>query len=69
MADFGFDLFDLLTLEFDYLFKVLSNDMAVVRVVGLIRIVEFVILAEIHLADKAAFRQQRQCSVHRCARN
>ena len=54
-ADFAFQLFDLLALELDDLVAVLANDVAVVRIIGVIRIVKLVVLAKIHFADQTAF--------------
>lgn len=64
-----FDLFNLRTVEFHNLLAILTNDVVVVGVLGVVRIVEHVVLAEIHLADQAAFGQQWQRAINGCARN
>src|SRR5216117_2648533 len=65
VADFAFQLFDLLALELDDLVAILAYDVAVVRMISVIRIVKFVVLAKIYFADQTAFREQRQGSIHR----
>ena len=69
VADFIFQLFDLVAVELDDFFAVLADDMAVVGMMGVVGIVEFVVFAEIHLAHQAAFGQQRQRPINRRARN
>ena len=69
MADFVFDLFDFVAVELHDFFAILTNDVVVVRMLGVIRIVKLVILAEIHFANQAAFGQERQSSVYSCSRN
>src|ERR1041385_619611 len=54
MRDFVLDLRDLVALELDDLLAVLADDMAVVRVLGVVGIVKLVVLAEIHFADESA---------------
>src|SRR6266481_6914790 len=68
MADFIFKLFDLLALELYDLLAILTDNMIMVRMLSVIGIVEFVILAEIHFPHQSAFGQQRQCPIDRGAR-
>ena len=68
MADLILKLFDLLALELYDLLAVLADNVIMVRMLSIIGIVEFVILAEIHFPDQPAFGQQRQCPIDRGAR-
>jgi len=68
MADLILKLFDLLALELYDLLAVLADNVIMVRMLSIIGIVEFVILAEIHFPDQSTFRQQRQCPIDRGAR-
>src|SRR5258706_13090417 len=69
VADFILELFDLGALELDDLLAVLANDVVVVRMLGVVGIVELVVFAEIHFAHQPALRQQRQCSINGGAGN
>ena len=68
LADPIFDLFDLLALELDDLFAVLADNVAVVRMIGVVGIVKFIVFAKIHFAHKPALREQRQCPINCRAR-
>src|SRR5260221_546532 len=63
LSDLAFDPLDFLALEFDDLAAIATDDMAVVRVKGVIGIVKLVVLAEIHLPDQPALRQERQGAI------
>src|ERR1035437_7495850 len=65
-ADVVLKLLDLLALKLDDLPAVLTDDMVVVGTLRVVRVVELVVLAEIHLPDQAALRQQRQGAINRC---
>ena len=65
MTDFIFEPFDFIALELDDSFTILADDVAMVGMVGVVRIVEFVVLAEIHLPYQSALRQQRQSAINR----
>src|SRR6266478_7015068 len=69
MTDLVLKFLDLLALELHDLFAVLANYVIMMWMLRVIRIVEFVVLAEIHFPDQSAFCQQRQCPVNRGARN
>lgn len=58
------DFFDFITIKFHDLFAVLANDMVVVWMLGVIGIVEFVVLAEIHFTKQAALGEKRQCTIN-----
>src|ERR1041385_3099883 len=53
-----FETLKLLALELEDLFTILTDDMIVMRVVGLVRIVKFIILSEIHFPYQAALSQE-----------
>lgn len=63
VADFAFQLVDLVALELDDFFAVVADDMTVVGMLGVVGVVELIILAEIHFADEAAFSQQGQGAI------
>ena len=63
LANLIFKLFDLFALKLDDFFAVLANNVIMMRVLGIVRIVEFVILAEIHFTDQTAFCEQWQSPV------
>src|SRR5205814_9844672 len=67
VADFIFQFLNLVALELHDLLAVLADDMAVIRVIGVVGVVKFVVLAEIHLADETAFSEQRQRAIDRRA--
>src|SRR5947208_3685536 len=69
MTDFIFEPLDFIALELDDSFTILADDVAVVGMVGIVRVVEFVVLAEIHLPHQSALRQQRQSAINRRAGN
>lgn len=58
LTDLILDFGDLLALKLDNFLTVLTNDMVVVGMIRVVRIVEFVILTEIHLVNHSAFHQQ-----------
>ena len=68
VADLVFQLFNLVAVELDDFLAVLADDMAVMGMIGVIGIVEFVILAEIHFPYQPTFGQQRQGPIDRGAR-
>ena len=57
VADFVFELVDLVTLKFDDAFAVLANDVIMIGVVSVVGIVELIILPKIHFLHQAAFRE------------
>lgn len=57
MGNFVLNLFDFLAVELDDPVTILANDVIVVRMFGIIGIVELMVLAEIHLAQQPALRQ------------
>ena len=65
MANFIFELFEFVAFEFNNLVAVLADDVIVVRVFGVIGIVELVVFSKIHLPNQAAFGQQWQRAVNR----
>lgn len=69
MADLIFEFFNFFALELDYFFAILADDMIVMRVLGVIWIIEFVILAEVHFANETAFSEQREGAVNGSPRN
>src|SRR5437773_6152848 len=69
MTDFIFEPLDFIALELDDSFTILANDVAMVGMLGVVRVVEFVVLAEIHLPHQSALRQQRQSAINRRAGN
>src|ERR1041385_1992504 len=56
MADLVLKLFDLIALELDDLLAILANDVVVMRMLSVVGIVKFVVLAEIHFPNQSAFR-------------
>ena len=62
-----FQLVELFALKLHHLVAIIANDVVVIRVIGVIRIVDFVILAEIHLVHQPALGEQRQRAIHRRA--
>lgn len=62
-------LFDFIAVELNDLFAILANDMIMVRMLRVIRVVKFVVFAEIHLAKQTALGKQRQCAINRRSRN
>ena len=54
LCNFALDFRQFVAFEFDDFFAVATNDMIVVWMLGVVRIVVFVILSEIHLPDQAA---------------
>src|SRR4051812_26273934 len=64
MGDLIFDLRDFCAVELDDLFTVLADNMVVVRMLGVVWVVELVFFAEIHFADKAAFGEERERPVN-----
>ena len=64
-ADLVLDLVDGLALELDDLFAVVADDVIMVRMIGVVRIVELAVLAEIHLVDEAALREKREGAINR----
>jgi hypothetical protein len=69
VSDLVLDPVDLFALELDDPFTILADDVVVVRVVGVIGVVKFVVLPEIHLPDQTAFRQEREGAVNGGARD
>lgn len=69
MGNFILDLFDFIAVELDDLLTVLANDMIMVRMLGVIGIVELVVFAEVHFTQQPALGQKRQGAINRCARN
>src|SRR6266571_6690926 len=63
MADLILELLDLVAVEFDDFFAVLADDVIMVGMLGVVWVVKFVIFAEIHFADEAAFGQQGQGAI------
>ena len=53
----------LLALELDDLVTVIANDVIVIRMIGVIGVVDFVVLAEIHLVHHPALGEQRQGAI------
>lgn len=68
-ADFTFELVDLVALEFDDPLAIFANDVVVMRVFGVIGIVELVVFAEIHFPDQPTLGEQWQGSIDRGARD
>jgi hypothetical protein len=56
-ADLVFDLLELLTFELYNFVAILADDVIVMWMFGVIRIVELMIFAEIHFANQAALGQ------------
>ena len=54
VRNFILDFFDFIAVELDDLIAVLADNMIMVWMLGVIGIVEFVVFAEIHLAQQAA---------------
>lgn len=69
LGDFRFNLFELFALELHDLVAVLTNDVAVIGMNRVVRIVKLVILAEVHFAHQAALGQERQGAIDCCAGN
>jgi hypothetical protein len=63
VADSILELVDALVLKFHNLIAVNADEVVVVRMLNEIRIVIFVFLAEVHLAQQPALHQQRECAV------
>ena len=57
LADFVLELFNFIALKFDDLFTILADNVIVMRVLGVIGVVEFVILAKVHFPNQAALGQ------------
>ena len=69
MRNLAFELFDLIAFELNNSFAIVADDVVVIGMIGVIRVVEFIIFSEIHLTDQPAFGQERQGAVHRRPRN
>lgn len=69
MADFVLEFLNFFTVELNNFFAVLADDVVMVWVMGIIRIIEFVILAEIHFSHQSTFRKQRKRAINRRAGN
>jgi hypothetical protein len=60
-----FELLDFLAFEFDDFLAILADNMIMMRMLGVVGVVELVVLAEIHLPHQTAFSQQRQGAIDR----
>ncbi len=69
LADFAFKLREFVTLKFHDLFAFQADNVIVVRMLGVVRIIVFPPLAEVHLAHQAAFKEQGQGAIHSGAGN
>src|ERR1043165_5805324 len=58
VADLVFEPLDLLALELDDLVAILADDVAVIGMIGVVRIIKLVVLAKVHLADQPAFGEE-----------
>jgi len=67
VADFAFQLLDFVALELQNFLAILANNVVMTRVGSVIRIVEFVVSAEIHFAEQTALNHQRQGTINRRA--
>jgi hypothetical protein len=57
MGDLVLDFFNLIAVELNDFIAVLADDVIVVRMFGVIGVVELVIFAEIHFAEQSALGQ------------
>ena len=62
-----FQRIELLALELNDLVAVIANDVIMIRMVGVIGVVNFVVLAEIHLVHEPALGEQRKRPIDRGA--
>jgi hypothetical protein len=66
---FAFELLDLSAVELDDFLAIFANDVIVMRMFGVIGIVKFMVLAEIHFMHKTALGEQGQGAIDGRARN
>ena len=64
MTDLVLEFFDFCTVEFHNFFAVLADDVVMVGMIRIVRIIKFVILAEIHFVNQTAFREERKGAVN-----
>ena len=64
MGNFIFERLQLFALKFHNLIAIITNNMVVIRVIGVIGIVYFVIFPEIHLMHQTTLGEQGQGAVH-----
>ena len=57
VADFVFELVDLVTLKFDDALAVLADDVIMIGMVSVVGIVELIIFPKIHFLHQTAFRE------------
>ena len=58
-----FECVQLLALKLNYLVTIIADNVVVIRVLGIVGIINFVLLAEIHLMHQPAFSEQRQGAI------
>ena len=64
MSNLVLDFFDFIAVELDDLLAVLADDVIVVRMFGVVRVVELVVFAEIHFTEQPALSQKRQGAIN-----
>ena len=69
LGDAVFEQLDVLVLELDDPVAIHADEVVVVRVLDVVRVVKFVVLAEVHLLQDAAFDEQRQRAIDGRARD
>jgi len=69
MRDLVLDLFDLIAVKLHDFVAVLADDMIMVRMLSVVRIVKLVVLTEIHFAEQTALGQEWQGAINRRAGN
>src|SRR4051812_27881853 len=69
LTDATFQGIDMDVVEFDDLVAVDANQVVVIGVIDVIRVVEFVVLPEIHLLEHPALHQQREGPINRRTRH
>jgi len=69
VRNFVLNFFDLIAVELNDFVAVLADDVIVIWVFGVIRVVELVVFAEVHFAEQAALGEKRQGAIDGCAGN
>lgn len=69
LTDLVDELLHFVALKFDNAVAILADDMVVLGVLSVVRIVKLVVFAEIHFPDEATFSQQRERAINGGARD
>ena len=69
LGDLRFHGIEFVILEFDDFIAVAADDVIVIGMIGIIRVVYLVVFAEIHFVDEVALREQRQRAIDSGAGN